>query len=103
MVDLTERVREIKVLVDDGKYFTINRARQYGKTTTLKALQDALKNEYLVLGLSFEGVTKVGSQTEGEFVQAFSRLIMDQEEFFGVEILGDTIAALKELAEKNSE
>ena len=31
MVDLSERVREIKKLVDAGKYFTINRARQYGK------------------------------------------------------------------------
>ena len=30
MVDLSERVKEIKELVDDGKYFTINRARQYG-------------------------------------------------------------------------
>lgn len=30
MVDLSERVNEIKKLVDDGKYFTINRARQYG-------------------------------------------------------------------------
>ena len=35
MVDLSERVREIKKLVDAGKYFTINRARQYGKTTPL--------------------------------------------------------------------
>ena len=31
MVDLSERVKEIKQLVDEGKYFTINRARQYGK------------------------------------------------------------------------
>lgn len=39
MVDITERVNEIKRLVDAGKYFTINRARQYGKTTTLTALR----------------------------------------------------------------
>ena len=42
MVDLTERVKEIKKLVDAGKYFTINRARQYGKTTTLAALGNLL-------------------------------------------------------------
>ena len=42
MVDLSERVKEIKTLVDDGKYFTINRARQYGKTTTLTALDSVL-------------------------------------------------------------
>ena len=45
MVDLSERVREIKKLVDDGKYFTINRARQYGKTTTIDALGKALTAE----------------------------------------------------------
>lgn len=34
MVNLDSRVREIKKLVDAGKYFMINRARQYGKKTT---------------------------------------------------------------------
>lgn len=43
MVDLSERVKEIKKLVDDGKYFTINRARQYGKTTTLDILSLSLR------------------------------------------------------------
>ena len=33
MVNLDSRVREIKKLVDAGKYFMINRARQYGKTS----------------------------------------------------------------------
>lgn len=35
MVDLSERVSEIEKLVVEGKYLTINCARQYGKTTTL--------------------------------------------------------------------
>lgn len=34
MVDLTSRLAQIKALIDDGQYFVINRARQYGKTTT---------------------------------------------------------------------
>ena len=38
MVDITERLQKIKEMVDAGQYFTINRARQYGKTTTLQAL-----------------------------------------------------------------
>lgn len=54
MVDLSERVREIKELVDGGKYFTISRARQYGKTTTLTALRHALLNQYVVVSISFE-------------------------------------------------
>ncbi|MCD8018334.1 MAG: hypothetical protein LUF92_01740 [Clostridiales bacterium] len=38
MVDLTERLSKIRKMIDRGDYFTINRARQYGKTTTLLAL-----------------------------------------------------------------
>ena len=91
MVDLTDRVKEIKELVDEGKYFTINRARQYGKTTTLKALQKSLSEEYVVLNFSFEGITNAGYQTEGEFVQSFSRLTLDQKEFFGVDIPDKTV------------
>lgn len=38
MVNIDERVHKIKELVDKRNYFTINRARQYGKTTTLAIL-----------------------------------------------------------------
>ncbi len=54
MVDLSGRLEEIKSLVDAGKYFTINRARQYGKTTTLRALYRYLQNEYYVVLLDFQ-------------------------------------------------
>ncbi len=37
MVNIDKRLRDIKVLVDEENYFTINKARQYGKTTTLRA------------------------------------------------------------------
>ena len=84
MVDITERVLKIKKLVDAGKYFTINRARQYGKTTTLKALRKVLMSEYTGIALSFEGITNAGFITESEFVQAFSRIMLDQSEFLGV-------------------
>lgn len=55
MVDLTDRLREIRKLVDAGKYFTINRARQYGKTT-LYALRKTLADDYAVISLDFQGV-----------------------------------------------
>ena len=54
MVDLSERVKEIKKLVEAGKYFTINRARQYGKTTTLLALEQALTESYYVVFMDFQ-------------------------------------------------
>ena len=46
MVDLTSRLGDVKKMVDDEKYFTVNRARQYGKTTLLTALADYLKEDY---------------------------------------------------------
>mgnify|MGYP002862013158 FL=1 len=78
MVDLSERVDEIKKLVDDGKYFTINRARQYGKTTTLTALKANLYLDYVVVFLDFQGIGNSGFATEEKFVQEFSRLIWNR-------------------------
>ena len=46
MVDLDERLAQVRILVDGGKYFTINRARQFGKTTMLNALAEHLNHEY---------------------------------------------------------
>ena len=43
MVDLTSRLEQIRAMVDDEKYFTINRGRQYGKTTVLTALAEYLQ------------------------------------------------------------
>ena len=74
MVDISGKVKEIRKLVDAGKYFTINRARQYGKTTTLKALQKALQSDYFVIGLSFERLTSSNFASEQSFVKAFCRL-----------------------------
>ena len=74
MVDLTDRVNAIRKMVDAGEYFTINRARQYGKTTTLNALRQALSEEYYVISLSFEGITNANFATEMSFVKAFCRL-----------------------------
>ena len=73
MVDLTERVKEIRKMVDAGKYFTINRARQYGKTTTIDALSKSLAAEYVVVSLSFEGIGEAGFKNEHAFVKAFCR------------------------------
>ena len=73
MVDLSERVKEIKKLVDAGKYFTINRARQYGKTTTITALRNALMSQYVVISSSFEGIGDAGFEDEQSFVKAFCR------------------------------
>ena len=54
MVNLDSRLLAIKKLVDDGKYFLINRARQYGKTTILMALSRYLKDSYYVVSIDFQ-------------------------------------------------
>ncbi|MBR0093187.1 MAG: ATP-binding protein, partial [Lachnospiraceae bacterium] len=78
MVDITERVAQIRAMVDDGKYFCMNRARQYGKTTTLTALRKSLTDAYVVVSLDFQGVGDAGFQTEMDFTQAFCGLIEEE-------------------------
>ena len=80
MVDLTEKVIEIKKLVDAGKYFTINRARQYGKTTTLTALGKHLSNEYYVISMDFQDYGDDTFQNADffcrDFIQDFCSLLL---------------------------
>lgn len=77
MVDLSDRVKAIADMVDCEKYFTINRARQYGKTTTLAALADYLKQRYEVISLDFQAISKADFETEQSFVAAFSRELLE--------------------------
>lgn len=79
MVDITNRIFEIKEYIDSGKYFTINRARQYGKTTTLTALRKVLESDYVVVSLDFQGIGNAGFKTEQTFVQELSRLIQGKK------------------------
>lgn len=76
MVNLQNRLVQIKKLIDDGQYFTINRGRQYGKTTTLFALQKYLSPEYIVIRLDFEGnMSEVEFENQYEFSTAFADAI----------------------------
>ena len=81
MVDLSERVKEIKKLVDAGKYFSINRARQYGKTTTIDALYRVLQEQYIVISLDFQDIEDGSFINGGEFSKAFARILLDASEF----------------------
>ena len=80
MVDISERLKEIKKMVDEKKYFTINRARQYGKTTTLKELANDLRDEYCVLSLDFQKISNASYRTEEAFIKAFSRIVLQKRE-----------------------
>ena len=55
MVDTSDRIDDIiDKYIEQNEYFTINRARQYGKSTTLELLYSKLKEEYIVMDISFE-------------------------------------------------
>ena len=54
MVDTSAKLAKIEEYIDDGLYFTINRARQFGKTTTLDAIYRNLSDKYIVIAISFE-------------------------------------------------
>lgn len=56
MVDISDKIQQIEKLIVHGDYFTINRARQYEKTTMISALSRKLQNQYLMVRMSFEGV-----------------------------------------------
>ena len=75
MVDMKERLEEIKVLVGRGEYFAINRARQYGKTTTLHQLVKRLCADYALFSVSFEGIEDEVYRSADTFCRRFCRLL----------------------------
>lgn len=78
MVRLDKRLTEIKDLVDNGKYFTINRARQFGKTTTLQALSEYLNHDYFVVSMDFQmQMSNAKFQTENRFSLAFAKAFVN--------------------------
>ena len=77
MVDISDKLAKIKEMINDGDYFTINRARQYGKTTTLSLLEELLKDEYTVISTSFEGLGDESFESSPAFCAAFMELVQD--------------------------
>ena len=71
MVDITKRLNDIANRVADGEYITINRGRQYGKTTTLYHLTQRLSKDYVVFSISFEQMGKTEFATEESLTYYF--------------------------------
>ncbi len=97
MVNLDSRLKKIREMVDWGEYFTINRARQYGKTTTLKSLARYLKNDYDVVSLDFQKLDASCFENTSSFVAAFSKAVMTAAKSFPAGIEEE----LKALSDKN--
>ena len=77
MVRIDDRLEQIKRLfVDREKYFVINKGRQYGKTTTLRALSKYLKPDYAVVLMDFQEAGTAEFETEARFSMAFAKMFI---------------------------
>ena len=85
-----------------GVFFVIiNRARQYGKTTTLVALRKYLSDAYEVILLDFQGIGTEGFQTEQRFVKAFCRLLVEKKKS-GLTFSHEVDKAFSDILERES-
>ena len=97
MVDISGKINKIKDMIENGDYFTINKPRQYGKTTTLYMLSQELKKreDYLAIKMSFEGIGDESYKSEKDFIEELFR------QFRNNFILADEQRLLKLLDENN--
>ncbi len=86
MVDLSERLEVIREMIADGKYFLINRGRQYGKSTTLAAVSRIFQDEYAVLNLDFQGLGAASFETEQTFCRSFAGKVLEKEMYGKLEL-----------------
>jgi hypothetical protein len=109
MVRLDDRLKIIRDdYVEYGSYFVINRGRQYGKTTTLAALEEYLQDDYIVLSLDFQQMGTEDFTDAPTFAHAFANILIETLEINGLrdrkelteplaEIMGRESNSLKEL------
>lgn len=84
MVDIQSKLDAIIEKVEKGKYFTINRSRQYGKTTTMLMLKKRLKDKYEIINISFEGVGDGPFLSNISFVKNFIEMCSEKMKFTNI-------------------
>lgn len=62
------------MLIDNGDYFAINRARQNVKITTIDALAEYLKKDYIVISLDFQLIGDAKFKSEHVFYKGICKL-----------------------------
>lgn len=94
MVDISQRLSDIEKMVQKGEYFTINRGRQYGKTTTISLLKKQLSHKYMVFSISFEGLGDCDYRDVGSISSTFFGLLYDTVFYKEVADVSDAIRDL---------
>ncbi len=104
MVRLDDRLKEIKEnYVDEGSYFVINKGRQYGKTTTLAALETYLEDNYLVLSLDFQEIEMAKFADDVLFSQTFAKKLSRAFQFAKAEDKDRLLQVLHDFMKENAE
>lgn len=80
-----------RLYVDREKYFVVNRGRQYGKTTTLKALAEYLSDDYTVISMDFQRISSASFADERMFVASFVEYM--EKIYFGQKVLREKTSA----------
>ena len=78
MVDTSRKLEQIEEYIADGSYFTINRARQFGKTTTLNSLFRLLSGKYFMIKISFEGLGEEDYRDGAIFISEFQKILAEK-------------------------
>jgi hypothetical protein len=102
MCDISGKVSQIVAMVERGNYFTINRARQYGKTTVIRQLEKILLEKgYQVARMSFEGIGDIPFENEENFckniIDQIARAIDETNSEFAKLWIDDSVKTFKGL------
>ncbi|MCP4151471.1 MAG: AAA family ATPase [bacterium] len=74
MADTSGKIGEISELIEKNKYFTINRPRQYGKSSCLDSIEKHLTaGDYFVISTTFESMSDIDFKNEKNFIREFFR------------------------------
>ena len=103
MINIENRLIKIKEMVDKGEYFTINRARQYGKTTTLKALKQFFNHDFIVINMDFQMFSASKFKNENIFSVTFAADFLDTMELYHPLPCSDIIDSLRNVLEHHKE
>lgn len=104
MVNISHRLGDIENKVAEGEYITINRGRQYGKTTTLYHLAKRLSKDYVVFSISFEALGSNNFATKESLAYSFWEQVQMAFEYVHINNLEDnTISLISDLVTKYAE
>jgi len=83
MADTSPKLAKIIAMIDEGEYFSINKPRQYGKTTIMYLLEQALnkRDDYLAIKISFESIDSQTFSRQFTFIRTFLDILKERFRF----------------------